>query len=130
MAPPSTSSIRQFLREAKHFGPGVDGLPYTAWRYASEYAYHLLFEVSLWLYSGRSMGIEFNKALQYVASKGDEDLDHVGVLRSPCDTRPHRLEKHRQQDDRCLHQLVVEATDQSWCQQALKWLHLLTQLLD
>jgi hypothetical protein len=34
------------------------------------------------------MGIDFNDVLQFFAAKGDEELDHVEVLRSPCDTRP------------------------------------------
>ena len=34
------------------------------------------------------MALDFNDALHVFAPKGDEDLDHVEILRSPCDTRP------------------------------------------
>ena len=82
MPPPSSSNIAKFLRNARRSGPGVDGLPYAAWRHAGESGSPFLFEVSLLLRSGRTMGMDF------FAAKGDEELDHTEVLRSPGDTRP------------------------------------------
>ena len=86
--PPSTANFQQFLFRARHSGPGIDSLPYAAWKFAGVFAYQLLFEASLWLRSGRTMCIDFNDALHHFAAKGDEDLDHSEVLRSPSDTRP------------------------------------------
>eukprot|EP00973_Karenia_brevis_P060815 8457370-Karenia_brevis.AAC.1 len=88
VSPPSSHTFDRFLERVQHSGPGMDGLPYAAWYHTGAFGSSLLFEVSLWLRSGRTMGIEFNDALHYFAPKGDEDLDHVEVLRSPSDTRP------------------------------------------
>ena len=86
--PPSSSSFRVFLSHARHSAPGVDGLPYAAWRYTGDDACNLLFEASLWLCTGRSLCIDFNDVLHYFAAKGDEDLDHVEILRTPGESRP------------------------------------------
>ena len=71
--PPSSSSFSRFLLRAQHSGPGMDGIPYTAYAKSITHSSRLLFEVSAWLRSGQFMLLNFNDTMKIFIHKGEEE---------------------------------------------------------
>jgi len=91
VAPPDKKDFRRFLARVPHSSPGIDGIPYCAWKGAGDEAIDTLFEASLWLQRGLPLSWDFNEALTEWAVKGEEENDHVEVVRSPDSVRPLSL---------------------------------------
>ena len=82
-SPPTKHEIKQFLNKSTDSGVGEDGLPYSAWRFAGEFAIDTLYESSLWLAIGNKMLISYNAAIQVFLAKGEkEDDSPLSVFRS------------------------------------------------
>jgi hypothetical protein len=85
---PDIELIKRFLRFAKHAAPGPDGLPYVAWKSAGEAGARTLFLVFIALTEGSPAPLDFNDSISLFIPKGEEELDHIEILRHSEDTRP------------------------------------------
>ena len=85
---PDIELIKRFLRFVKHAAPGPDGLPYVAWRSAGEAGARTLFLVFIALTEGSPAPLDFNDSISLFIPKGEEELDHIEILRHSEDTRP------------------------------------------
>ena len=91
--PPGVQDYVNFLERAKHSAPGIDGLPYGAWRRAGPCGAQTLFGIGQYMMAGSTMPIGFNDSSTAFPPNGDDELDAVEVSRAAVDTRPLSLKK-------------------------------------
>ena len=72
--------------------PGLDGLPFSAWANAGDYAIDTLLNIDSWLRRGLRMPAAFNSILQVFLPKGSHADDDEVVAREPDTCRPLGLE--------------------------------------
>jgi hypothetical protein len=89
--PPSSMSVRAFIKSSKHSKPGPDGLPYAAWDAAGDAGAETLLEVNDFLASGYTMPVTYSDQLMLFVVKGEDQDDAYEVCRVAADTRPLSL---------------------------------------
>ena len=89
--PPSKHDFVRYLKHVSHSSPGVDGLPYCAWRAAGQPGVDTLFGAGAHMQDGGVMELDFNIAVHLFPPKGEEEGDEDQVIRDPESTRPLAL---------------------------------------
>ena len=87
----SFEEFLQIVRELPDSACGPDGVPYSAWRNASDEVVRVLYRLYCSLFTDGIVADDFNHAWLALLAKGDHDDDDHSVARTAEDTRPVSL---------------------------------------